>query len=270
MNCPQIKKMYFLKNESNSGGDCLCTSGNYDPEKPTEKYSFMAAATPARYKMASENRPYKQASAYLKQQQPATYSRQPAACSIPARQPAACSVMSPPVPARRPAACSVMSRQPAACSIQQPASYYSKPYRTRQPPRRTAMLREPVSSMRRRPALYEETESSRPFDYQVDYGNAFGGTTGGGGGGEFGGYSGTGQDSSPPSPPTIPSADDLFFNPGTVDQTSAQYKEALRLYYDKLGYPNFSPKNGYDYGVEYFDKSGLQSVPLKYGTISKF
>ena len=242
MNCPQIKKMYFLKNESHSGGYCLCTSGNYDPEKPTEKYSL--TATPARYKSVSDNRPYKQASAYLKEQQPAAYSRQPAACSVMSQ------------PARQPVASSIPVRQPTGCSMTQPASY-SRAYRTRQPPRRVAMLREPVSSLRR-PALYEETESSRPFDYQVDYGNAFGGIAGQSG------------DSSLPSLPTIPSTDDVFFNPGSIDRTSVQYNEALRLYYDKLGYPNFSPKNGYDYGVEFFNKSGLQSVPLNYGTISKF
>ena len=133
-------------------------------------------------------------------------------------------------------------------------------YRPRQPARRVAMLREPVATMTKRPAMYEDTESSRPFDYMVDYGNT------------YGGYSGEPQTI---DPPTLPSTtDDLFFNPGTIDQTSAQYKEALRLYYDKLGYPNFTPKNGYDFGIEFFDKGGLQSVPLRtpasYGTISKF
>jgi len=235
--------MYFLKNESSGGGDCLCTSGTYDSDLPTEKYSLMMA-TPARYKLSSTNRPYKQASAYLKQNpdsysQPASY-RQPAACSLPAVQPASY---------RQPAACSLPAVQPA--SYRQSAA--SKMFRPMQAPRRVAMLREPVSSLRRS-ANYEDTESSRPFDLEVDYGNAYGGV-----------INENGIDVR-----TISSTDDIFFNPGTIDQTSAQYKEALRLYYDKLGYPNFTPKNGYDYGVEYFNYNA-QSVPSKsYGTISKF
>ena len=198
---------------------------------------------------------------------PVASSRRAAACSVPpapasyqraAAAATGCAMAPTMASYQRAAGCAIAPasyRRPAAgCQVMPAAAY-----RPRQPARRVAMLREPVATMTKRRALYEDTESSRPFDYMVDYGNT------------YGGYSGEPQTI---DPPTLPSTDDIFFNPGTIDQTSEQYKEALRLYYDKLGYPNFTPKNGYDYGIEFFDKGGLQSMPLRtpasYGTISKF
>ena len=273
--------MYFIKN-ANEGGECLC-SGAYDPALPSDRYKLslspvvvpptdqqqynirMTAASSAHRSgyMKTPAAAYHTAHKYQhesSQMMPTSSSRRAAACSVPpapaSYQRAACSV--PPAPAsyQRAAGCALApaSYQRAGCQVMPAAAY-----RPRQPARRVAMLREPVATMTKRRALYEDTESSRPFDYMVDYGNT------------FGGYSGEPQTI---DPPTLPSTDDLFFNPGTIDQTSVQYKEALRLYYDKLGYPNFTPKNGYDYGIELFDKGGLQSVPLRtpasYGTISKF
>ena len=283
--------MYFIKN-ANEGGECLC-SGAYDPALPSDRYKlslspvvvpptdqqqqqYSVSMTPASARrsasyMKTPAAAYHTAHKYQHESSqmmmPAASSRRAAACSVPSapasyqRAAAGCAIATP---------ASYQRAAAAGCAIATPASYRraaagcqvmpAAAYRPRQPARRVAMLREPVATMTKRPAMYEDTESSRPFDYMVDYGNT------------YGGYSGEPQTI---DPPTLPSTtDDLFFNPGTIDQTSAQYKEALRLYYDKLGYPNFTPKNGYDYGIEFFDKGGLQSVPLRtpasYGTISKF
>lgn len=272
--------MYFIKN-ANEGGECLC-SGAYDPALPSDRYKL--SLSPVVVPPTDQQQQYSVSMTPASAHRSASYMKTPAAAyhtahkyqhessqMMPAsRRAAACSVPQAPASYQR-AACSVppapASYQRAAAGIA-PASYRraagcqvmpAAAYRPRQPARRVAMLREPVSTMTKRRALYEDTESSRPFDYMVDYGNT------------YGGYSGEPQTI---DPPTLPSTDDLFFNPGTIDQTSEQYKEALRLYYDKLGYPNFTPKNGYDYGIEFFDKGGLQSVPLRtpasYGTISKF
>jgi|688.fasta_scaffold00968_9 hypothetical protein len=273
--------MYFIKN-ANEGGECLC-SGAYDPALPSDRYklSLSPVVVPPtdqqQYSISMTPASAHRSASYMKtpaaayhtahkyqhesSQMMPTSSRRAAACSVPPapasyqRAAAGCAM----APTMAPAS---YQRAAAGCAMA-PASYQraaaAAAYRPRQPARRVAMLREPVAMMTKRRALYEDTESSRPFDYMVDYGNT------------YGGYSGEPQTI---DPPTIPSTDDLFFNPGTIDQTSEQYKEALRLYYDKLGYPNFTPKNGYDYGMEFFDKSGLQSVPLRtpasYGTISKF
>lgn len=271
-----IIKMYFIKN-ANEGGECLC-SGAYDPALPSDRYKLSLSPVTAATDQQQYNLSMTPASA---RHRSASYMKTPAAAYHTAHKYQHESQMMMPAASRRAAACSVpqapASYQRAAaggCAISAadpmaPASYRraaagcqvmpAAAYRPRQPARRVAMLREPVATMTKRRALYEDTESSRPFDYMVDYGNT------------FGGYSGEPQTI---DPPTIPSTDDLFFNPGTIDQTSEQYKEALRLYYDKLGYPNFTPKNGYDYGIEFFDKGGLQSMPLRtpasYGTISKF
>ena len=275
--------MYFIKN-ANEGGECLC-SGAYDPALPSDRYKLSLSPVV----VPPTDQQQQQYSVSMTPARSASYMKTPAAYMhtahkyqhessqmMPAsRRAAACTV--PPAPYQRAAACSV---PPAPASYQRaaaatgcnPASYRraaaatgcqvmpaAAAYRPRQPARRVAMLREPVATMTR--ALYEDTESSRPFDYMVDYGNT------------FGGYSAEPQTIDPP-PTQTSTTDDIFFNPGTIDQTSEQYKEALRLYYDKLGYPNFTPKNGYDYGIEFFDKGGLQSVPLRtaasYGTISKF
>ena len=259
--------MYFIKN-ANEGGECLC-SGAYDPALPSDRYklSLSPAVVPP-----TDQQQYNISMTPASAHRSASYMKTPAAAYHTAHKYQHESSQMMPTSSRRAAACSVppapasYQRAAAGCAMaptMTPASYQraaaAAAYRPRQPARRVAMLREPVAMMTKRRALYEDTESSRPFDYMVDYGNT------------FGGYSGEPQTI---DPPTIPSTDDIFFNPGTIDQTSEQYKEALRLYYDKLGYPNFTPKNGYDYGIELFDKSGLQSVPLRtpasYGTISKF
>ena len=243
--------MYFIKN-ANEGGECLC-SGAYDPALPSDRYklSLSPVVVPP---TDQQQQQYSVSMTPASARRSASYMKTPAAAYHTAHkyQHESSQMMMPAASSRRAAACSVPSapasyqRAAAGCAIATPASY-----------QRAA---EPVATMTKRPAMYEDTESSRPFDYMVDYGNT------------YGGYSGEPQTI---DPPTLPSTtDDLFFNPGTIDQTSAQYKEALRLYYDKLGYPNFTPKNGYDYGIEFFDKGGLQSVPLRtpasYGTISKF
>ena len=276
--------MYFIKN-ANEGGECLC-SGAYDPALPSDRYKLslspvVVPPTDQQQQQYSVSMTPARSASYMKT--PAAYmhtahkyqhessqmmpaSRRAAACSVPPapasyQRAAACSV--PPAPASYQRAAAATGCNPASyrraaatgCQVMPAAAAY----RPRQPARRVAMLREPVATMTR--ALYEDTESSRPFDYMVDYGNT------------FGGYSAEPQTIDPP-PTQTSTTDDIFFNPGTIDQTSEQYKEALRLYYDKLGYPNFTPKNGYDYGIEFFDKGGLQSVPLRtaasYGTISKF
>ena len=198
--------MYFIKN-ANEGGECLC-SGAYDPALPSDRYKlslspvvvpptdqqYNLSMTPARNRSASYMKT--PAAAYHAAHK---YQHESSQMMPAASRRAACSVPQAPASYQRAAAgCQVM---PAAA------------YRPRQPARRVAMLREPVATMTKRRALYEDTESSRPFDYMVDYGNT------------FGGYSGEPQTI---NPPTLPSTDDIFFNPGTIDQTSEQYKEALK------------------------------------------
>ena len=230
--------MYFLKNEVN-GAECLCSS-TYDPTIPSQKYSIDTDRyEPFRATSA------KQPSAYTKQ--PSAYAKQPSAY---AKQPAAgtCQLSTSPMPASARRSSRSMTAGNHGVIVPSRAMMPRSRHRGFYRP---AMTMEPVSKVK---AVYEDTESSRPFDFEVDYGNAYAGYT-------------DNNDYTPPTFSQTQFPDDIFFNFNNVDQTSPQYLEALRLFYDKLGFPNFSPKNGYESPVELFQPQPKQ---MTYGKISKF
>lgn len=203
--------MYFLKNEV-KGAECLCSS-TYDSKEPNQRYDIKMDPLVESFRRA------KQPSSYFKQ---------------PVNQ-----------PLKKPAnTCNI---QPASDNRGMVVPMLPRSRLRHRGFARPAMTMEPVSKVR---AVYEDTENSRPFDFAVDYGNA------------YAGYTDT--TSQPQTQPTL-STDDIFFNFNTIDQTSPQYLEALRSFYDKLGFPNFSPKNGYEAPVELF-----QPPQTSYAKISKF
>lgn len=211
--------MYFLSNDV-KGNDCSCTT-SFNMPSLSETKTTQASYTKMPASHCGVVVPTVETSPIPKTKMPAGTCSIAASYKIPA---AACETILP-------------ARQPAAVRRQRP--YTRARHEGFQRP---AMVMEPVAKVS---AQYEETESNRPFDYEVDYGNA------------FAGYSDI--------PLSQTEDSDIYFIPKTYDRTSPKYLEALRDFYDKLGYPNFTPDNGYNSRIE--QELFTQS---QYGKIQKF
>ena len=264
--------MYFLKNELN-GGECLCSSSFAPQETASVHYPVVESRKPVVeappvMKIAAAYRPASHRTTAAQRVAAAYIPKVPAAVRKPANS---CGVVLPavarpaqscipdvpqPAAARRPATMSEPIQPAAACRVgatavrSQPALLRPRQRAATRPMsrhagyQRPAMAMEPVQKVA---SMYEDTETSRPFDFEVDYGNAYVGYI---------------------DAPVVPSITDeeIYFIPPTYDRTSPQYTEALRVFYESLGYPNFTPNNGYNAPVEMFQPP----MPAKYGKITKF
>lgn len=158
--------------------------------------------------------------------QPAMYRKQPAAC---------CGAAAAKQPAR-----SVVTR-----SIQPIVRNTATTLQTRG--KRSAGIK-PVQYMKR-PSQFDATEVNRPFDYITDYGTAYGYSADSPDLQNFYTYNNVEMDDFDP----------FYVSP--VDVNSVEYQDALKKFYETVGYPNFSPKpSELMFGPEFF----------KYGEIKKF
>ena len=101
----------------------------------------------------------------------------------------------------------------------------------------------------KRPSQFDSTEVNRPFDYITDYGTAYGYSADSPDLQNFYTYNNVEMDDFDP----------FYVSP--VDVNSIEYQDALKKFYETVGYPNFSPKpTDLMFGPEFF----------KYGQIKKF
>lgn len=231
--------MYIVQNENNSMAGCLCTD-SFDSSKPYHtmdvgQFHYTPPAT-------------KPPSSSVAMKIPSTYEPfRKAAATEPILPPTCGIVITPTEEPKQMATCGLPAmamKQPMykKAMYKQPSTYHmmtekkTPAFITRR--KRSAGY---VPYEYKRVAAdspYEDTEANRPFDYFVDFGTA------------YGVYEATPNTYDPYYDPQLQNYytynnipmdpfDPFYIDP--LDTTSLKYQDALKTFYDTIGYPNFTP-----------------------------